>query len=165
MEAIAIGLREVFEPDYLHYRIKSTAYLGEKLHAMGVPLMMPIGGHAVYIDAKGLYPQIPVNQYPGQALVCELYLTGGIRSVEIGSVMFGKYDNEGILVPAPMELVRLAIPRRVYTQSHIEYVIEVFEHIMARRKEVQGYEITEEALFLRHFTAKFVPVAEVHELS
>ena len=157
MEAIAIGLDEVFDPGYLHYRIRSTAYLGEKLHKMGVPLIMPIGGHAVYIDAKALYSQIPINNYPGQALVCELYLTGGIRSVEIGSVMFGKYDENKKLIPAPMELVRLAIPRRVYTQSHIEYVIEVFEKILENKKLVKGYNIIEEPLFLRHFTAKFAP--------
>jgi tryptophanase len=118
---------------------------------------MPIGGHAVYIDAKAFYPHIPVENYPGQALVCELYLAGGIRSVEIGSVMFGKYDSGGTLVPAPKELVRLAIPRRVYTQSHIEYVIEVFEKLLENRKDIQGYEITEEPEFLRHFTAKFRP--------
>ncbi|MHB8259962.1 MAG: tryptophanase [Bacteroidia bacterium] len=158
MEAIAIGLQEVFEPDYLHYRIRSTTFLGEKLREMGVPLMWPIGGHAVYIDAKALYPHIPVNQYPGQALVCELYLTGGIRSVEIGSVMFGKYDEAGNLIPANMELVRLAIPRRVYTQSHIEYVIEVFERILTNKNKVRGMKITQEPLFLRHFTSKFVRI-------
>ncbi|OFY87261.1 MAG: tyrosine phenol-lyase [Bacteroidetes bacterium RIFCSPLOWO2_12_FULL_35_15] len=155
MEAIAIGLKEVFEPDYLHYRISSTTFLGTKLKEMGVPLMWPIGGHAVYIDAKALYSHIPVDQYPGQALVCELYLAGGIRTVEIGSVMFGKYDDQGKLIPANMELVRLAIPRRVYTQSHIEYVIEVFEKLMKNRDNVKGVKITEEPLFLRHFTSKF----------
>lgn len=155
MEAIAIGLEEVFEDDYLHYRIRSTTFLGEHLKKMGVPLMWPIGGHAVYIDAKELYNHIPVNEYPGQALVCELYLKGGIRSVEIGSVMFGKYGPKGKLIPAPMELVRLAIPRRVYTQSHIEFVIEVFERLLKNKKAVRGLTITEEPLFLRHFTAKF----------
>ncbi len=155
MEAMAVGLQEVFEPDYLKYRIRSTAYLGEKLYKMGIPLIYPIGGHAVYIDAKAFYPQIPVNEYPGQALVCELYLKGGIRSVEIGSVMFGKYDDSGKLIPAPNELVRLAIPRRVYTQSHIEYVIEVFELILEGKEKVKGLRITEEPEFLRHFTAKF----------
>lgn len=155
MEAIAIGLNEVFEQDYLQYRIRSTAFLGEKLREMGVPLMWPIGGHAVYIDAKALYPQIPVNEYPGQSLVCELYTTGGIRSCEIGSVMFGKYDERGDLIPATMELVRLAIPRRVYTQSHIEYVIEVFEKVMKNKEQVKGVKIIEEPTFLRHFTSKF----------
>lgn len=155
MEALAIGLKEVFDPSYLEYRIKSTAYLGEHLHKMGVPVMMPIGGHAVYIDAKKLYPHIPVDQYPGQALACELYKLAGIRVVEIGSVMFGKYDNNGKLIPAPMELVRLAIPRRVYTQSHIEYVIETFEEILKTKDQVRGYKITKEPEFLRHFTAHF----------
>lgn len=158
MEAIAIGLEEVFHADYLLYRIRSTSFLGDRLHAMGVPVMRPIGGHAVYVDAKKFYSQIPVEQYPGQALVCELYLQGGIRSVEIGSVMFGKYDDAGKLIPSRMELVRLAIPRRVYTQSHIEYVIEVFEKLMEGKNKVRGYEITHEPKFLRHFTAKFKPV-------
>lgn len=155
MEALAIGLKEVFEPSYLKYRIKSTTYLGEKLHEMGVPVMMPIGGHAVYVDAKKLYAHIPSDEYPGQALACELYLKGGIRTVEIGSVMFGKYDEAGKLIPAPMELVRLAIPRRVYTQSHIEYVIETFEEILKTKDSIVGYKIIEEPKFLRHFTAKF----------
>lgn len=155
MEALAIGLEEVFDPYYLDYRIKSTTYLGEKLHAMGVPVMMPIGGHAVYVDAKKLYPHIPPHEYPGQALTSELYIKGGIRSVEIGSVMFGKYDKNGMLIPAAMELVRMAIPRRVYTQSHIEYVIETFEEILKTKEKAKGFEIIEEALFLRHFTAKF----------
>jgi tryptophanase len=154
MEAIAIGLKEVFEPDYLRYRIRSTAYLGERLSAMGVPLILPIGGHAVYIDAKAFLPHIPVEQYPGQSLVCAMYQVGGIRAVEIGSVMFGKYDATGELVPASMELVRLAIPRRVYTQSHMEYVIEVFEEIIRRKNELGGYKIVEEPPFLRHFTCK-----------
>ena len=158
MEAIAIGLKEVFDPSYLRYRIRSTEYLGEKLRALGVPLMWPIGGHAVYVDAKAMYPHIPVDEYPGQALVCELYLKGGIRSVEIGSVMFGKYDRDNKLVPAAWELVRLAIPRRVYTQSHIEYVVEVFAELMKEREHVRGYRITEEPEFLRHFTCRFAKV-------
>ncbi|MBE7442607.1 MAG: tryptophanase [Flavobacteriales bacterium] len=158
MEALAIGLKEVFEPAYLEYRIKSTAYLGEHLHKMGVPVMLPIGGHAVYVDAKKLYSHIPVDQYPGQALACELYLKGGIRTVEIGSVMFGKYDENGKLIPAPMELVRLAIPRRVYTQSHIEYVIETFEEVLKTKNEAKGYKITKEPQFLRHFTSHFKPL-------
>ncbi len=161
MEAIAIGLEEVFDADYLTYRMKSTAYLGDHLNKMGVPLMLPIGGHAVYIDAKQFYPHIPVDQYPGQALACELYVKGGIRSVEIGSVMFGKYDSMGKLIPASMELVRLAIPRRVYTQSHMEYVIETFEILLEDRKNVRGMKITEEPKFLRHFTAKFEKLDQV----
>ncbi|MBS1589572.1 MAG: tryptophanase [Bacteroidetes bacterium] len=155
MEAIAIGLREVFEDDYLNYRIKSTAYLGERIRAKGVPVLYPIGGHAVYVDAGLLYPHIPAHEFPGQALVCELYTRGGIRAVEIGTVMFGKYDEAGLTVAAPMELVRLAIPRRVYTQSHIDYVIEVFDEIMKHRNETRGLRIVKEPKFLRHFTAHF----------
>ncbi len=158
MEAIAIGLQEVFDEQYLEYRIKSTEYLGKKINNLGVPLLLPIGGHAVYVDAKRLYPHIRTDQYPGQSLVCELYRTGGIRSVEIGSVMFGKYDKNKKLIAAPMELVRLAIPRRVYTQSHIEYVIEVFKEIMKKKKQTKGYKITKEPHFLRHFTAHFEPL-------
>ena len=154
MEALAIGLTEVFDEDYLHYRIRSTAYLGEKLKEKGVPVVWPIGGHAVYIDAKKLYNQIPINQYPGQALVCDLYIKGGIRAVEIGSLMFGKYDNEGNLIPATNELVRLAIPRRVYTQSHIDYVLDIFNDILEMRNQTSGYKITYEPPFLRHFTAR-----------
>ena len=157
MEAIAIGLEEVFEPDYLHYRIKSTEYLAEKLHELGVPVMRPAGGHAVYVDARAFYPEIPLDQYPGQALACDLYLTGGIRCCEIGSVMFGKYDAQGKLVPAAMDLVRLAIPRRVYTQSHIDYVIEAFALLVQHRQRRTGYRIAWEPPFLRHFTARFEP--------
>jgi tryptophanase len=157
MEAIAIGLDEVFDKDYLRYRIRSTEYLGNKLTEMGIPLMLPIGGHAVYVDAKEMYPNIPVDQYPGQTLATELYLVGGVRSVEIGSVMFGKYDAAGKLIPSPMELVRLAIPRRVYTQSHMEYVIEVFGEVQKRIKDAKGFKITYEPAFLRHFTANFAP--------
>ncbi len=155
MEAIAVGLEEVFEEDYLKYRIRSTQYLGEKISKMGIPIMLPVGGHAVYVDSKALYPHIPVDQYPGQALVCELYLKGGIRCVEVGSVMFGKYDDKGKLIPASMELVRLAIPRRVYTQSHVDYVVEVFQEIINNKDKVRGIKITHEPKFLRHFTAHF----------
>ena len=155
MDAIAVGLREVFDADYLRYRIRSTQYLGERIYKKGVPIIYPVGGHAVYVDAKTLYPHIPVQQYPGQALVCELYRIGGIRSVEIGSVMFGTYDEQHQLVPAPMELVRLAIPRRVYTQSHIDYVVEVFDEVLRRRESARGVRIIEEPQFLRHFTARF----------
>ncbi len=158
MDAFAVGLREVFDPDYLEYRIRSTAYLGEHLYKMGIPVIYPIGGHAVYIDAAQFYPQIPVEHYPGQALVCELYIKGGVRAVETGSVMFGKYDTKGKLVPAAKELVRLAIPRRVYTQSHIDYVIEVFEELLRTKNEATGLTITEEPPFLRHFTAKFARI-------
>ncbi|MBX2942409.1 MAG: tryptophanase [Cyclobacteriaceae bacterium] len=158
MEAMAIGLKEVFDPDYLHYRIRSTAYLGEHLRAKGIPVVWPIGGHAVYIDASKLYPNIPLDQYPGQALVCDLYEQGGIRCVEVGSVMFGKYDSKGKLIPAKNELVRLAIPRRTYTQSHIDYVIDVFDDILEMKEQRRGFKITYEPPFLRHFTARFEPV-------
>jgi len=155
LEAIAQGLEEILDEHYLTYRIRSVEYLGEKLVEGGVPIVEPPGGHAIYLDAKRFAGHIPPDQYPGQAIVCELYRAGGIRSVEIGSVMFGKYDSAGKLIPPPMELVRLAIPRRVYTQSHIDYVIEVVLDVFSRRKSLRGLKITEEAPVLRHFTAKF----------
>ncbi len=158
LEAIAQGLDEVLDEHYLQYRIRSVEYLGERLTEAGVPIMQPPGGHAVYLNAKRILPHIPVHQYPGQSLVSELYLAGGIRSVEIGSVMFGKYDASGVLIPAKMELVRLAIPRRVYTQSHIDYVSEVVIDVFKRRESFKGYRIIEEAPVLRHFTARFAPL-------
>lgn len=158
LEAVAQGLLEVLDKHYLEYRIRSVEYLGEKLIAAGVPIIEPPGGHAIYIDAKRFTPHIPPEQYPGQSIVCELYIEGGVRAVEIGSVMFGKYDNNGKLIPAMMELVRLAIPRRVYTQSHIDYLIEVISEVYSRRKDLKGYKITYEAPMLRHFTAKFEPL-------
>ena len=158
LEAIAQGLDEVLDEHYLQYRIRSVEYLGEKLTQAGVAILQPPGGHAIYLDAKRILPHIPVDQYPGQSLVVELYRVGGIRSVEIGSVMFGKYDSVGTLMPSRMELVRLAIPRRVYTQSHIDYVIEVVIEAFARRNSLKGYRIIEEAPILRHFTAKFSPL-------
>lgn len=162
MEAIAVGLEEVFEADYLHYRIRSTAYLGERIRALGVPVIYPIGGHAVYVDAKRLYPHIPPHEFPGQALVCALYQMGGVRTVEVGSVMFGKYDSDGAFVPAQQELVRLALPRRVYTQSHMDYVLEVFAKISEQRDQTRGYKIIKEPPFLRHFTAHFAPLDKSH---
>ncbi|MGB4970213.1 MAG: tryptophanase [Saprospiraceae bacterium] len=158
LEAIAIGLMEVLDENYLQYRIRSIEYLTNKLINAGVPVMQPAGGHAVYIDAKEFLPHIPINQYPGQALVCALYEEGGIRSVEIGSLMFGKYDASNQLIPAQMELVRLAIPRRVYTQSHIDYVAEVILEVFANRTAIKGLKIIEEAPVLRHFTAKLKPI-------
>jgi tryptophanase len=154
LEAIAIGLKEVMDENYLQYRIRSIEYLASKLIEAGVPIMQPAGGHAVYLDAKNFLSHIPVGQYPGQALVGALYLHGGIRSVEIGSLMFGKYDDEKNLIPAQLELVRLAIPRRVYTQSHIDYVAEVVIEVFNERNKIKGLQIIEEALMLRHFTAK-----------
>ncbi|HQV05313.1 MAG TPA: tryptophanase [Chitinophagaceae bacterium] len=158
LEAIAIGLEEVMDENYLQYRIQSTSYLTNKLADAGIPVILPSGGHAVYIDAKQFLPHIPVSQFPGQALACAIYKTGGIRSVEIGSLMFGKYDEQQQPIPANMELVRLAIPRRVYTQSHIDYVAEVLLEVNKRKNEIQGLKIMEEAPLLRHFTAKLQPV-------
>lgn len=158
LEAIAIGLSEVMDEHYLQYRIRSIEYLSNKLTDAGVPIIRPAGGHAVYLDAKEFNKHIPVDQYPGQALACTLYIEGGIRGVEIGSLMFGKYDAAHRLIPAQMELVRLAIPRRVYTQSHIDYVAEVVIEVYKKREEIRGLEITEEAPLLRHFTAKLSPV-------
>ncbi len=158
LEAIAIGLEEVLDENYLNYRITSTDYLTQKLVKAGVPVMQPAGGHAVYLDANAFLDQIPVNQYPGQALAGALYVHGGIRSVEIGSLMFGKYDENGELIPAALELVRLAIPRRVYTQSHIDYVAEAIIELFEKRQEIKGLKIIEEAPLLRHFTAKLLPV-------
>jgi tryptophanase len=155
LEAIAQGLEEVVDEHYLQYRIRSTEYLGEKLVSAGVPIIEPPGGHAIYIDAKRFLPKVPSEKYPGQAIVCELYVEGGVRAVEIGSVMFGKYDQNGKLIPAMMELVRLAIPRRVYTQSHVDYVAEVVVEVFNNREKLKGYEIIYEAPMLRHFTAKF----------
>jgi len=156
LEAIAIGLQEIVDEDYLEYRMASTRYLGEALTEMGVPIVKPVGGHAVYVDAKRLLPHIDPLDYPGQALAVALYTTGGIRGCEIGSVMFGR-QPDGSEEPADMELVRLAIPRRVYTQSHVDYVIECFEEVYDRRDALCGYEITEEPPQLRHFTAHFRP--------
>lgn len=158
LEAIAIGLQEIMDEHYLQYRIRSMEYLTEKLAAAGVPVMQPAGGHAVYLDAKQFLPHIPADQYPGQALVSALYTHGGIRAVEIGSLMFGKYDENGKLIPAQLELVRLAIPRRVYTQSHIDYVAEVIIEVFENRKQIKGLTIIEETPLLRHFTAKLKPV-------
>ena len=165
LEAIAIGLNEVMEEHYLQYRIRSIEYLTNKLIDANVPVMQPAGGHAVYLDAKEFLSHIPVDQYPSQALVGALYTEGGIRGVEIGSLMFGKYDEDKKLVPAPMELVRLAIPRRVYTQSHIDYVAEVIIEVFNNRHAIKGLTITEEAPLLRHFTAKLKPVPECPEES
>ncbi|MFQ6610543.1 MAG: tryptophanase, partial [Fidelibacterota bacterium] len=160
LEAIAIGLTEAIDEDYLKYRISSTAYLGKKLIEIGFPIVVPTGGHAVYIDAKKLLPHIPPSQYPGWALTCSFYLEGGIRTVEIGSVMFGKHDfktgQDSEL--APMELVRLAIPRRTYTQSQIDYVIEVAQAIYKKKEKIKGMEITFQPEFLRHFSAHFNPI-------
>jgi len=162
LEAIAIGLVEVLDESYLAYRLRSVQYLGDALEAEGVPIMRPTGGHAVYLDAKRFAPHLPVSEYPGQSIVCALYEHAGIRSVEVGSVMFGKYDSDGFLIPTPMELVRLAIPRRVYTQSHIDYVAEAVCEVHARRDCLPGLRITYEPPVLRHFTAHFEPILSTH---
>ena len=157
LEAIAQGLAEVVDEDYLRYRIRSTAYLGEALIAAGVPCVQPIGGHAVYLDAAALLSHIPPVEYPGQALAVALYREGGIRGCEIGSVMFGQHPD-GSESPAPMELVRLAIPRRVYTQSHVDYVIEVVRWVAGRASGLSGMRIVSQPATLRHFTARFEPI-------
>jgi tyrosine phenol-lyase len=150
LEAIAVGVQESLEEDYLRYRIASTGYLGNHLTERGVPIVQPPGGHAIYLDARAFLPHVPLDEFPGVALATELYLEGGIRSVEIGTLMFG--------AAAKMDLVRLAIPRRVYTQSHIDYVIEVILAVWNRRQQIQGMKLTFEAPFLRHFTAHLEPV-------
>ena len=157
LEAIAQGLREVVSEDYLRYRVRSTGYLGDALVTLGVPVVRPIGGHAVYLDARALLPHIPPLEYPGQALAAALYREGGVRGVEIGSVMFGRRPD-GTEAAAAMELVRLAIPRRTYTQSHIDYVIEVVERVAAKCSELRGFRITSEPRHLRHFSARFEPL-------
>jgi tyrosine phenol-lyase len=150
LEAIAVGLQEAIDEDYLRYRIASTAYLGNHLASQGIPIVLPPGGHAVYLDARAFVPHIPLDQFPGVALAAELYLEGGIRSVEIGFLVFGK--------AATMDLVRLAIPRRTYTQSHIDYVIEVITEVWRNRSQIRGLRLTYEPPFLRHFTAKLEQV-------
>ena len=153
LEAIAVGLQEALHEDYLRYRISSTAYLGDHIARYGVPIVQPPGGHAVYIDARAFLPHVPPEQFPGVALAGELYLEGGIRSVEIGTLMFG--------AAAKMDLVRLAIPRRVYTQSHVDYVVEVILDVWKKREQIHGLKLSYEAPFLRHFTARLEPVEEL----
>ena len=160
LEAIAVGLEEVVDEDYLNYRIVSTEYLGTFIAQEGVPIVQPPGGHAIYIDAGAFLSHIPPLQYPGIGLAVELYKEAGIRGVEIGSVMFGQVDPQsGVEEPADRELLRLAIPRRVYTQSHIDYVVEAIIEVWRRREEIAGYRIVHQAPFLRHFTARFEPLA------
>jgi tryptophanase len=158
LEAVAQGLREVVDHDYLRYRIRSTGYLGDALIQAGVPVVQPIGGHAVYIDARTLLAHLPPLQYPGQSLAVALYESGGIRACEIGTVMFG-LRADGTEQAAPLDLVRLAIPRRTYTQSHIDYVIEVCTEVAGRADGLPGYRIVEQPRTLRHFTARFEPLA------
>lgn len=155
LEVIAVGLMEALDYDYQVYRHATVEYLGRKLLARGIPFVRPVGGHAVFLDAKAFLPHIPPLQYPGIGLVNALYLAGGIRSVELGSVMFGTKDEAGREIPAPLELVRLAFPRRVYTQSHFDYLIEVLDEVWNSRKQTTGYRITYQPKFLRHFTCHF----------
>jgi len=160
LDALAVGLLEVTEPDYLRYRVRTAAYLAEKAWEAGVPTVRPPGGHAVYLDAGALLPQIPADELPAQALACELYLEGGVRGVEIGTLMFGRPGEDGEPdVVAPHELVRLALPRRTYTQSHIDYVGEVIAAVAARAEELRGYRIVEQPAWLRHFTATLEPLS------
>ena len=157
LEALAQGLKEVVDHDYLRYRIRSTAYLGEALLKSGIPVLQPIGGHAVYLDARAIAPHLDPLDYPGQAVAVALYETGGIRSCEIGTVMFGR-QPDGTETPAAMDLVRLAIPRRTYTQSHVDYVIEVCQRVAEHAHRLPAYRIVHEPPALRHFTARFEQV-------
>ena len=156
LEALAIGLEEALQEDYLRYRLRSVEYLGERLTAAGIPIVRPTGGHAIYLDAGALLPQVPSSEYPAWALSLVLYLEGGVRSVEIGSVMFGR-QPDGSEKPAALELVRLAFPRRTYTQSHVDYLAEVLLHVGALRERVRGVRMTQAPAVLRHFTARFEP--------
>ncbi len=158
LEALAVGLEEVLDERYLEYRLAVTRYLAERLNALGIPTVQPPGGHALYIDAKAFLPHIPPQHFPGQALACELYLAEGVRSCEIGSAMFGKRGADGSFIPAPMELVRLAFPRRVYTQSHFDYLVEGMEELVSRKDSLVGLQMAHEPPFLRHFTARFEPL-------
>ncbi|GAB4150415.1 MAG: tryptophanase [Planctomycetota bacterium] len=159
LAALAQGLCEVLDADYLSYRAASARYFADHLDGLGVPIVRPCGLHAVYVDARALLPHIPPEQFPGQALVCELYRTGGIRAVEIGTLMFGRVDpRTGEDIAADVDLVRLCLPRRVYTQSHVDWVIEVFGDLMRRKDELRGFRILEQPRFLRAFTARLAPV-------
>ena len=154
LDAIAQGLREIMDEDYLRYRVRTAAYLTEKLHALGVPVVRPAGGHAVFVDARKWLDHIPPLSYPGQAAAVALYELGGIRTCEIGTVMFGR-KPDGSEEAAAMDLVRLALPRRVYTQSHADYIVETFEEVQAMRETLKGFRIVEQPQFMRHFTVKF----------
>ncbi len=155
LEAIAVGLMEALEYDYQLYRHSTVKYLSSSLEKIGIPIVKPNGGHAVFLDAKKMLPHIPSLQYPGIGVVNALYLEGGVRSVELGTVMFGSFDDKGNELPSPLELVRLALPRRVYTQSHFDYIIEVIGEVWKKRDEIPGYQITYQTKFLRHFTCWF----------
>jgi tryptophanase len=157
LDAIAVGLDEIVDEQYLQYRLRTNEYIGERLLALGIPIVRPVGGHAVFVDARRLLPHVPPLHYPGQALATALYEIGGIRACEIGTVMFGQRPD-GSEQAADMDLVRLAMPRRVYTQSHADYVVEVFEEVVAGRKDLRGFRIAWQPPQLRHFTARFEPL-------
>jgi tryptophanase len=157
LDAIAQGLKEIIDEDYLRYRVRTNSYIADRLDAMGVPVVKPAGGHAVFVDALGFLPHIPALEYPGQALAVALYEAGGIRGCEIGTVMFGR-KPDGTEEAARMDLVRLAMPRRVYTQSHADYIVEVFEELAATKESLRGLKITKEPPMMRHFTAEFAPL-------
>jgi tryptophanase len=156
LEALAVGFHEALQESYLEYRLRSIAYLGERLTTLGVPIVQPPGGHAVYIDARAMLPHVPASEFPAWALSLVLYLEGGVRSVEIGSVMFGR-QPDGSEAPAAMELVRLAFPRRVYTQSHVDYLLEVLGYVHERKDRIRGVRLVEAAPVLRHFSARLEP--------
>jgi tryptophanase len=158
LEALAVGLQEVLDESYLEYRQATVRYLARGLNTMGIPTVQPPGGHAVFIDARRFLPHIPPHQYPGQALACELYLEGGIRSCEIGSVMFGRHEENGTFVPPSLDLVRLALPRRVYTQSHVDRMLEICGQVGRRAADLKGMEMTCAPPYLKHFTARFRPL-------
>jgi tryptophanase len=158
LEAIAVGLKEALDYDYQVYRHATVEYMVERLSAIGVPMVLPAGGHAVFLDAREMVPQVPALEYPGIGVVNALYLAGGVRAVELGSVMFGHFDDQGNEQPSPLELVRLAFPRRVYTQSHFDYIIEVIDEVWRERAKIPGHRITFQPEFLRHFMCHFEPI-------
>ena len=157
LECMAVGLKEIINEDYLQYRIRSIQYINERLDEMGIPVMKPSGGHAIFVDAKKMLPHIDPLEYPGQSLAVALYIKGGIRAVEIGSLMFGR-QPDGTEKPAPLELVRLAMPRRVYTQAHADYIVECFKSLRDDIEQLKGFEVLWEPTSLRHFTAKLKPI-------
>jgi tryptophanase len=158
IEAMAVGLQEVLDERYLRYRVASIRYMADGLNRLGIPTVQPAGGHAVYIDVRRLLPHIPPHEFPGQSLVCELYCAEGIRSCEIGSAMFGRFGADGTFIPAAMELVRLAFPRRTYTQSHFDYVLEGMAGLVGRKDQLRGMKLLYDPPFLRHFTARYAPL-------
>jgi tryptophanase len=159
LEAIAVGLHEALDYDYQVYRHATVEYMVDRLTALGIPMVLPAGGHAVFLDARAMLPGLEPLHYPGIGVVNALYLAGGVRAVELGSVMFGHFDDDGVEQPSPLELVRLAFPRRVYTQSHFDYLIEVVEEVWNDRARIPGHRITHQTRILRHFTCHFEPVA------